>query len=116
MTAAAFGTMEGVLMTGNVAIDINRCWEALRKVIDPELQFDIVDLGLVYKLEAEGATVNMEMTLTSPGCPLAPQMVMSAENELLKVEGVEKANVKLVWSPPWTPEKMSEEAKIGLGW
>lgn len=102
-------------MTGPVKIELEKCWEALRNVIDPELQFDIVDLGLVYRVEIIGSTVEMDMTLTSPGCPLAPQMVMSAENELLKVEGVEKAVVKLVWSPPWSPEKMSEEAKAGLG-
>lgn len=102
-------------MAGSEKIDLEKCREALRNVIDPELQFDILDLGLVYRLEIVGSAVEMDMTLTSPGCPLAPQMVMSAENELLKVDGVEKAVVKLVWSPPWTPDKMSDEAKAGLG-
>lgn len=95
-------------------IDVNSLWDALKKVYDPELQIDIVNLGLVYKLEVENSTVNIEMTMTSPGCPLVKQIAFNAENELLKVKGVEKVNLKIVWSPPWNPEKMSEEAKAIL--
>lgn len=96
-------------------VDVNSLWEALKKVYDPELQLDIVNLGLVYKLEANGGEVNIDLTMTSPGCPLAAQIAFNAQNELLKVKGVENVNLNLVWSPPWTPEKMSEEAKTILG-
>ncbi len=96
-------------------IDVNSLWEALKMVYDPELQIDIVNLGLVYRLEADGTTVNLDMTMTSIGCPLTEQIAFNAQNELLKVKGVEKVNLNIVWSPPWSPDKMSEEAKAMLG-
>jgi len=102
-------------MTESVRIDENTCWEALKKVIDPELQLDIVSLGLVYKLETTASTVELDLTLTSPGCPLAPELIMSAQNELLKIPGVEKADIHLVRSPPWTPDMMTDDAKAVLG-
>ncbi len=92
-----------------------QCLEALGKVIDPELGLDAVSLGLIYKVEVRDGEVVVDMTMTSPGCPLADQMIFQANNELLKVQGVERANVNLVWDPPWTPERMTEEAKMTLG-
>lgn len=89
--------------------------EALKKVYDPELQFDIVSLGLVYRLEEKDGEVEIDLTMTSPHCPLAAQIAFNAENELLKVEGVKKVKLNLVWSPPWKPEMMSDEAKAVLG-
>jgi metal-sulfur cluster biosynthetic enzyme len=74
-----------------------------------------VSLGLVYRLEVKGGEVQMDMTMTSPGCPVADHLLLEANNALLKVPGVEKARVNLVWSPPWTPEMMSLEAKMALG-
>ncbi len=91
------------------------CYEALGRVVDPELGLDAVSLGLIYRLQVEGGTVEADMTMTSVGCPVAEQLLMQAQNELLKVPGVERAKVNLVWSPPWTPEMMSLEAKMALG-
>jgi len=91
------------------------CYEALSKVEDPELGMDVVSIGLVYSVVVEGTSVSVEMTMTSPGCPLSDEILFQANNELLKVPGVEAAHVKLVWSPPWTPEMMSLEAKMVLG-
>jgi len=96
-------------------IDEQKCWEALKRVVDPELQLDIVSLGLVYRLETTASSVEMDLTLTSPGCPMAPELIMSAQNELLKLAGVEKVDVHLVWSPPWTPDMMTDEARAALG-
>ncbi len=92
-----------------------QCLEALAKVIDPELGLDAVSLGLIYRVDVHGQEVVVDMTMTSPGCPLADQMIFEANNELLKLPGVEKASVNLVWDPPWTPERMTEEAKMTLG-
>jgi metal-sulfur cluster biosynthetic enzyme len=96
-------------------VDINALWDALRNVYDPELQIDIVNLGLVYKIDVDGTNVNIDMTMTSPGCPLTEQIVINTQNELLKVKGVSKVNINLIWSPPWSPEMMSDEAKAALG-
>lgn len=92
------------------------CYEALGKVVDPELGLDVVSLGLVYSVVVEGSSVTVEMTMTSPGCPIADQILFEANNELLKVSGIENARVNLVWAPPWTPEMMSLEAKMSLGY
>jgi metal-sulfur cluster biosynthetic enzyme len=102
-------------MQENNDIDEKKCWEVLGKVVDPELQLDIVSLGLIYKLEAKGSEINIDMTMTSPGCPLAAEIIMSVQNELLKTAGVEKVNVNLVWSSAWTPDMMNEDAKAVLG-
>jgi metal-sulfur cluster biosynthetic enzyme len=92
------------------------CYEALSKVMDPELGLDVVCLGLIYSVSLEGTKVSVEMTMTSPGCPLSDQILFEANNELLKIPGVEKAHITLVWTPPWTPEMMSLEAKMSLGY
>jgi metal-sulfur cluster biosynthetic enzyme len=91
------------------------CYEALGTVVDPELGVDVVSLGLIYHLVLEDGLAIVEMTMTSPGCPVADQLLFQAQNELLKVPGVERAKVNLIWSPPWTPEMMSLEAKMMLG-
>jgi metal-sulfur cluster biosynthetic enzyme len=89
--------------------------EALKTVKDPELNVNVVDLGLVYSVQTEGDQVNVEMTLTSPACPAGPEILRNAVTALEKIDGISKANVKLVMSPPWTPEKMSDEARDELG-
>lgn len=89
--------------------------EALRTVKDPELHVNVVDLGLVYAIQAREAEVDVEMTLTSPACPAGPQILRDATAALEKLEGVSKANVKLVMTPPWTPEKMTDAARDELG-
>lgn len=89
--------------------------DALSSVIDPEIGLNIVELGLIYEVNIEGNNVYVKMTVTAPGCPLMKYMVESAKQAIKRIEGVEKVEVKLVWDPPWTPERMSEEAKRKLG-
>ena len=90
--------------------------QALKNVYDPEIGIDVVDLGLVYGIEIEGSTVYIDMTLTSPGCPVGPQIIRSAQREVGTLEGVGEVDLQLVWSPLWTPEMMSEEARDELGY
>jgi metal-sulfur cluster biosynthetic enzyme len=88
---------------------------ALRKVNDPELNVNVIDLGLIYSIQSKDGEVDVEMTLTSPACPAGPAMLQSAVKALEGVEGVSKASVKLVMSPPWSPDKMSDAARDELG-
>lgn len=90
--------------------------KALKKVYDPEIPVNIVDLGLIYGIEIKDNSVNIKMTMTAPGCPLGfllVDMVKEAVKE--EIPSVKEVNVELVWDPPWTPERMSEEAKRLLG-
>ena len=96
-------------------IDQETLLTALRTVKDPELNVNIVDLGLVYTVGTNEDQVDVEMTLTSPACPAGPQILRDAVTALEKLEGVAKANVKLVMNPPWTPERMSDAARDELG-
>lgn len=89
--------------------------EALTNVIDPELGLDFVELGLVYDVEVEDGTVGITFTLTSPGCPIGPQVSEQMKEFVGELEGVERVEPKMVFSPPWTPERMSEDAKFALG-
>ncbi|HEY2159285.1 MAG TPA: iron-sulfur cluster assembly protein [Isosphaeraceae bacterium] len=89
--------------------------EALRTVKDPELNVNVVDLGLVYTVQSRGPAVDVEMTLTSPACPAGPEILRNAVSALEKVEGVEKANVKLVMNPPWSQDRMTDAARDELG-
>ena len=88
---------------------------ALRTVKDPELNVNIVDLGLVYTIQTLEDQVDVEMTLTTPACPAGPEILRNAVGAIEKLEGVSKANVKLVMSPPWSPDRMSDEARDELG-
>jgi metal-sulfur cluster biosynthetic enzyme len=92
--------------------------EALKEVMDPELHLGIVDLGLVYGVDVEegGKHVEVRMSLTSPGCPYGPQMVNDVRFAVSNLPGVETADVRVVWDPPWDPRKMaSDEIKDKLG-
>lgn len=89
--------------------------DALRTVKDPELNVNVVDLGLVYTVASHDDVIDVEMTLTSPACPAGPEILRNAVGALEKIEGVVKANVKLVMSPSWTPERMSDAARDELG-
>ena len=90
--------------------------EGLKNVYDPEIGINIVDLGLVYDVDvAESGDVLVTMTLTSLGCPLGPVIVQEVTGALKDLPGINDVDVKLVWSPPWSPEAMSEEAKDELG-
>jgi metal-sulfur cluster biosynthetic enzyme len=88
---------------------------ALRRVKDPELNLNIVDLGLVYDMAVDGATVTIDMSLTSPGCPSGPEIMTEAERQLRTLPGVEDVVVNLVWSPPWTPERIEPRVRAYLG-
>lgn len=89
---------------------------ALRKVKDPELNLNIVDLGLVYNVTVdEGNKVIVDMSLTSPGCPAGPQILADAERTVQAMPGVEKVVVNLVWEPYWTPERIEPKVRSYLG-
>ena len=88
---------------------------ALRRVKDPDLQLNIIDLGLVYGIAVDGSTVKIDMTLTSPACPSGPELMTNAQNEVKSLPGVEKVDVNLVWMPFWTPEKMEPRVRAYLG-
>jgi metal-sulfur cluster biosynthetic enzyme len=89
--------------------------EALRQVEDPELGMDIVDLGLMYDVEVEGPKVKVIYTLTSMGCPVGPMIAEQIDQVTRQVPGVEEVEAELTWDPPWSPEKMSDDAKFILG-
>ncbi len=88
----------------------------LKKCYDPEIPINIVDLGLVYDIDLKGDKVHVKMTLTAPGCPMHTMISEDVTRKLLTLEGVNDAEVEVVWEPPWTPDKMSETAKRMLGW
>jgi metal-sulfur cluster biosynthetic enzyme len=90
--------------------------EALTNVIDPELGLDFVELGLVYEIEVEGPEVNITFTLTSPGCPIGPQVSDQMKEFVGELDGVEQVNPNMTFSPAWTPDLMSEDAKFALGY
>jgi metal-sulfur cluster biosynthetic enzyme len=89
--------------------------EVLRGVEDPELGMDIVDLGLMYDVEIEGSNVKVIHSLTSMGCPAGPMIQEGIHDAVAAIPGVENVEVELTWDPPWTPEKMSDDAKFILG-
>jgi metal-sulfur cluster biosynthetic enzyme len=89
--------------------------EALSNVIDPELGLDFVELGLIYGIEVEGGDVHVTFTLTSPGCPIGPQVSEQIEEFVSELDGVDVVSSEMVFTPPWTPDRMSEDAKFALG-
>ena len=90
--------------------------EALSNVIDPELGLDFVELGLVYDIEIDGGTVAVTFTLTTPACPIGPQVSEQMQEFVGEVEGVTDVQTNMVFTPPWSPDKMSEDAKFALGY
>ncbi len=102
------------------APDPDAVWEQLRKVFDPEIPVNIVDLGLVYSMEVEKQAesaykVNVAMTLTAPGCGMGPAIAEDAKGKILLVPGVADADVRITWDPPWNQSMISEEGKMKLG-
>jgi metal-sulfur cluster biosynthetic enzyme len=99
-----------------VAVTKEAVLDALGNVNDPEIPgLSIVDLGLVYGVEVEGGKVDVKMTVTAPGCPMAQFIAQMAKKAIEEMEGVDEANVEVVFEPPWNPEMMSAEAKKRLG-
>jgi FeS assembly SUF system protein len=89
--------------------------ESIKKIFDPEIPVNIYELGLIYKIEVdENNKVNVDMTLTSPNCPVAESLPNDVKESIKKIEGVSDVKLNLVWEPPWTQEKMSEAAKLEL--
>ena len=87
----------------------------IKKIYDPEIPVNIYELGLIYKIDIENEKkVNIDMTLTSPNCPVAESLPKMVKDNILKLDGVEDVDLKLVWDPPWTKDKMSEAAKLEL--
>ncbi len=87
----------------------------IKKIYDPEIPVNIYELGLIYKIEvSEKNDILIEMTLTSPNCPVAESLPNSVKENILKINGIKNVDLKLVWDPPWTKEKMSEAAKLEL--
>ena len=90
--------------------------EILKTVDDPELGFSIVDLGLVYRAEHKGGAIEVDFTLTSPGCPMSEQLEADILRALKKATGIKSVKVQLVWNPPWTEDKASDEVKLAFGY
>lgn len=97
-------------------LDQDTLVSALRTVKDPELNVNVIDLGLVYSVQTRDDQVDVDMTLTTPACPAGPEILRNAVAALEAVPGVSKANVRLVMSPPWTPERMTDAARDELGY
>lgn len=94
---------------------VARCWDQLREVCDPEVGLNIVDMGLVYDLRLDSTTARVEMTLTSPACPSGPEIIGEIRRRLSTLNGIAEVDVNVVWSPPWSPDRMTEEARDQLG-
>ncbi|QLF70636.1 SUF system Fe-S cluster assembly protein [Peteryoungia desertarenae] len=112
---------EGIVQTALPADEVARLSDdiiaALKTVYDPEIPADIFELGLIYKIDIEDdRTVKIVMTLTAPGCPVAGEMPGWVENAVGAVEGVSGVEVEMTFDPPWTPDRMSEEAQVAVGW
>jgi metal-sulfur cluster biosynthetic enzyme len=96
-------------------VTIDQVKLALRRVKDPELNLNIVDLGLIYDIAVEGSDVRVDMSLTTPACPSGPEIMSEAERELRSIEGIGEASLNLVWSPPWTPDRIEPRVRAYLG-
>jgi metal-sulfur cluster biosynthetic enzyme len=96
-------------------VDEEKVIEVLKTCYDPEIPVNIYDLGLVYGIEIKGSTVRIKMTLTAPGCPMHSVITKDVKTRLEQTEGIEKADVELVWEPQWNTDKISPEAKKILG-
>ncbi len=92
-----------------------KVYEVLGEIYDPEIPIDIFNLGLVYSVEIDSDVLNINMSMTSPGCPAATQIVTEAKLMLEDLPEVREANIEIVWDPPWNPDMMSEAAKESLG-
>ena len=100
----------------NGSVGEEEVFEALEEVIDPELGLDFVSLGLVYEVEVELPEVFVTFTLTTPACPIGPQVSEQMKEFVGELPGVEKVHPKMIFDPPWSPEMMSEDAKFALGY
>lgn len=109
----AVAAAESAAASGGVSADKARL--VLRRVKDPELNLNIVDLGLIYDIHVEGENVRIDMSLTSPGCPSGPEIMGEAEQQLKTIPGIGNVEMNLVWSPPWTPERIEPRVRAYMG-
>jgi metal-sulfur cluster biosynthetic enzyme len=112
---AGCNTPTRIFYTAETMASVEDVTDALRDVIDPELGLDFVELGLIYDVEVEDGVVRVTYTLTSPGCPIGPQVSEQIEEFVSELEGVQDVQPTMTFSPPWTPDRMSEDAKFALG-
>ena len=118
--AAANGATEKAASSTSGEVDDNAVWDQLRQCFDPEIPVNIVDLGLVYdcqltKRPEGGVKVDVKMTLTAPGCGMGPAIAHDAQSKILTIDGVDEADVQLVWDPPWNQSMISEAGRMKLG-
>ena len=106
--AAPLAAPDGTITTDQARL-------VLRRVKDPELNLNIVDLGLIYEVHVTGANVQIDMSLTSPGCPSGPEIMGEAEQQLRTIPGIGDVTMNLVWSPPWTPERIEPRVRAYMG-
>src|SRR6187402_3043349 len=97
------------------SVTVDDVQEALTNVIDPELGLDFVELGLIYGVEVSEGDVRVTFTLTSPGCPIGPQVTEQIDEFVSELDGVQSVESTMTFTPPWTPDRMSEDAKFALG-
>jgi metal-sulfur cluster biosynthetic enzyme len=97
------------------SLTVDDVMDALANVIDPELGLDFVELGLIYGVEIDDGNVHVTFTLTTPGCPIGPQVTEQIDEFVGELEGVKTVDCEMVFTPPWSPDKMSEDAKFALG-
>lgn len=97
------------------AVTLDQAKLVLRRVKDPELNLNIVDLGLIYDIQVDGTDISVDMSLTSPGCPSGPEIMGEAEKQLRTVPGVGEVKINLIWSPPWTPDRIEPRVRTYLG-
>ncbi len=102
-------------ITAGGAISADQAKLVLRRVKDPELNLNIVDLGLIYDITVDGSVVRVDMSLTSPGCPSGPEIMGEAEQQLRTIPGVSDVVMNLIWSPPWTPERIEPRVRAYMG-
>lgn len=96
-------------------LDQQKIYDAIKAVSDPEVGINIVDMGLIYGLEITDSKVDVFMTLTSPACPAGPQILKEVDQVVRDLDGVEDVDINVIWSPPWNPDMLSDEAKDELG-
>jgi metal-sulfur cluster biosynthetic enzyme len=110
---ASDASPSGAQASGGITPDQARL--VLRRVKDPELNLNIVDLGLIYDVNVDGNDIRIDMSLTSPGCPSGPEIMGEAEQQLKTIPGVGDVTMNLIWSPPWTPERIEPRVRAYMG-
>ena len=113
--APALDQADGLAVGAADSLTADRVKVALRRVKDPEINMNIVDLGLVYDVVVEGRDVRVDMSLTSPGCPSGAEIMSEAQREIETIDGIGAATINLVWSPPWTPDRIEPRVRAYLG-